>query len=154
MTCLGTHSQGAGNLQLRPSVSCKLQLPLVISTLLFPLWSHYHWRKAIDCKMSLFQHWKSSFLSSSVTHDEKSWLCSSGRVCQYLQYLCVCACVCLPFYFDFPRKLCYFFARIWFPQIMKSTQHCWCNPPHSQPPLWKVIEGEEKMPEIFKIEIW
>ena len=66
-----------------------------------PLFSHCDHRpagKAAGSKMSSVQRQKSSFLSSPVTHTEKSWLCCSSRLCQHLEHIYVR--VFLPFYFD------------------------------------------------------
>lgn len=79
--------------------------PLSKSTLVFPLWSNYHRGKAMGRKMSLFQHQKSSFLSSSVTHNEKSWLCYSSRLCWHLEHICVWMCVS-PFLFRLLQGNC------------------------------------------------
>lgn len=57
-------------------------------------------------------------------------------------YMCVCFSLSIS---TCKRKLCDFSARSWFPQIMKSSQHCRIFPLH----CWKVICREEKMPEVL-----
>lgn len=92
--------------------------PLSKSTLVFPLWSNYHWGKAVKCHCFSIERVHSYHLLW-LTMKNLGFAVQADCVDILNIYvcgcMCVCGCVCLPFCFDFHKVIVLLLCQILVP---------------------------------------